>query len=150
MLKPLGLNNHRVHLKKIANYLQILAMLTQFAVGTSVDTSIRKKHSARQRDWDERLGVFESMNLGTTLSLFIAIEPSRRGVEFLRIIFKFQKENKVSSSLVYIPALKSKIRQFLVVVVQKRQRNVQSSEIHVQSCCFAYCHLFLFLTFSLP
>ena len=32
-------------------------------------------------------------------------------------------------------SLKSKIRQFLFVVGQKRQRNVQNSEMQVQSCC---------------
>ena len=30
------------------------------------------------------------------------------------------------------------IRHFHVVVVQKRERNVQKSVMHVQSCCFAY------------
>ena len=35
-------------------------------------------------------------------------------------------------------SLKGKIRQFHVVVVQKRQRNKQKTEMHVQSCCFAY------------
>ena len=32
----------------------------------------------------------------------------------------------------------SNIRQFHVVVVQKRQRNVQESDMHLQRCCFAY------------
>ena len=36
------------------------------------------------------------------------------------------------------------IRHFHVVAVQRRQRNVQKSVMHVQSCCFA------FLPFSLP
>ena len=30
------------------------------------------------------------------------------------------------------------MRHFDVLVVQKRQRNVQKSVMHVQSCCFAY------------
>ena len=30
------------------------------------------------------------------------------------------------------------MRHFHVVVVQKRERNVQKSVMHVQSCCFAY------------
>ena len=39
----------------------------------------------------------------------------------------------------FTSSLKSKIRQSHVEVVQKRQRNVQKkSEMHEQSCCFAY------------
>ena len=40
------------------------------------------------------------------------------------------------------PATKREIRQFHVVVVQRRQRNVSKNVMHVQSCCFAnltYC-----------
>ena len=33
-------------------------------------------------------------------------------------------------------SIKHEIRHFFVVVVQKRQRNVQKSVMHVQSCCF--------------
>ena len=39
--------------------------------------------------------------------------------------------------------MKREIGQFHVVVVQQRQRNVQKSVIHVQSCCFAYLNLLL-------
>ena len=35
-------------------------------------------------------------------------------------------------------SIKHEIRYFHVVVAQKRQRNVQKSVMHVQSCCFAY------------
>ena len=38
--------------------------------------------------------------------------------------------------------IKREIRHFHVVVFQLRQRNVQKSVMHVQSCCFAnqtYC-----------
>ena len=40
--------------------------------------------------------------------------------------------------------MKCQIRQFHVVVVQKRQRNVQKSVMHLQSCCFALLNLFFF------
>ena len=36
---------------------------------------------------------------------------------------------------------KCEIRQFHVAVVQRRQRNVQKSVMHVQSCCFANLNL---------
>ena len=40
-------------------------------------------------------------------------------------------------SLVFTSSEKREIRQFHVVVVHWRQRNVQKSVMHVQSCCFA-------------
>ena len=44
---------------------------------------------------------------------------------------------------------KREIRHFHVVLVQARQRNVQKSVMHVQSCCFGYLNQLLFLPFSL-
>ena len=52
-------------------------------------------------------------------------------------------ERKFHSSL-FTPSIKREIRHFLVVVVQWRQRNVQKSVIHVQSCCFANLNPLLF------
>ena len=60
------------------------------------------------------------------------------GVEFFRNIAKFQKRNKISSLLVYILHKTREIGYFHVVVVQIWQRNVQKSEIHVQSCRFSH------------
>ena len=40
--------------------------------------------------------------------------------------------------------------QFHIVVVQRRQRNVQNSVIHVQSCCFCQSNPLAFLPSSLP
>ena len=41
------------------------------------------------------------------------------------------------SPVVFPSSTKREIRHFYVVVVQRRQRNVQKSVMHVQSCCFA-------------
>ena len=41
------------------------------------------------------------------------------------------------SCLVFPFSTEREIRHFLVVVVQRRQRNVQKNVMHVQSCCFA-------------
>ena len=40
--------------------------------------------------------------------------------------------------------IKREIRKFHVEVMQQRQRNVQKSVMHVQSCCFANLNLVLF------
>ena len=45
--------------------------------------------------------------------------------------------------------LKKKICQFHFVAAQQRQRNVQKSVLHVQSCCFVNLNI-AFMTFSLP
>ena len=70
-----------------------------------------------------------------SLTLSNVGEPSRSWISKTHI--QVEKENKISSSLVYVLS-KSKIRQFQVAVVQKRQGNVQKSEMHAQNCCFAY------------
>ena len=44
----------------------------------------------------------------------------------------------------FTSSIKREFRQFHLVVVQWRQRNVQKSLMHVQSCCFAYLNLLLF------
>ena len=45
--------------------------------------------------------------------------------------------------------MKREIRHFHVVVVQKRERNVQKSVMHVQSCFLLIKPIVFFLTFSL-
>ena len=65
------------------------------------------------------------------------------GVEFYRTASKFKKR-KESCCLLFPSSTKREIRQFHVVVVQRRQRNVQKSVMHVQSCCFACLNLLLF------
>ena len=52
--------------------------------------------------------------------------------EFQVTISKLRKRNKISSLLVYV-LHKREIRHFHVVVVQKRERNVQKSVMHVRS-----------------
>ena len=53
-------------------------------------------------------------------------------------------KEKESCCLLFPSSTKREIRQFHVVVVQRRQRNVQKSVMHVQTCCFACLNLSLF------
>ena len=59
------------------------------------------------------------------------------GVEFLRTVSKFRK--KEGDCFVFMSSIKCEIRPFHVIdiVVQRQQRNVEKSVMHVQSCCFA-------------
>ena len=52
-------------------------------------------------------------------------------------LYRSSGKEKESCCLVFPSSTKREIRHFHVVVVQRRQRNVQKSVMHVQSCCFA-------------
>ena len=54
-------------------------------------------------------------------------------------------KEKESRSLVFTSSTKREIRQFHVVVVQRRQGTVPKSVMHVQSCCFASLNLLFFI-----
>ena len=70
------------------------------------------------------------------------------GAEFLSTIYPSSRERKFSHCL-FKSFTKREIRHFHVVVLQWRQKNVQPSVMHVQSCCFALSSHFFF-TFSSP
>ena len=55
----------------------------------------------------------------------------------------FERERKVRRHL-FTFSINREIRHFHVVVVQWRQRNVQKTVLHVQSCCFANQTFFFF------
>ena len=83
----------------------------------------------------------DSTAIRTSLSFYIAIIPTYLlcktvanlpEFEFQKTIFKFRKRNKISFCLSTF-FIKREINQILVVVVQKRQRNVQKRVRHVRS-----------------
>ena len=62
----------------------------------------------------------------------------------LRNCIKVQENKKESCCLVFPSSTKREFRYFHVVLVQRRQRNVQKSVMHVQSCCLADLNPLLF------
>ena len=52
-------------------------------------------------------------------------------------LFQSSGKEKENCCFVFPSSTKREIRHFHVVVVQRRQRNVQKKVMHVQSCCFA-------------
>ena len=59
------------------------------------------------------------------------------GVEFLRTVSNWLKQDfKENRCFVFTSQTKREIRRFHVIVVQRRQRNVQKSVLQVQSSCF--------------
>ena len=57
-------------------------------------------------------------------------------------------KKKKENCLVFTSSIKREIRQFHVVVVKQRQKNVQKSVMHVQNCCFPLSKAVAFLLFS--
>ena len=53
-------------------------------------------------------------------------------------------KEKESPCLVVLSSTKRDISHFYGLVVQRQQRNVQESVMHMQSCCFANLNLLLF------
>ena len=52
-------------------------------------------------------------------------------------LYQSSGKEKESCCLLFPSSTKREIGHFHVVVVQRRQRNVQKSVMYVQSCCFA-------------
>ena len=85
-------------------------------------------------------------------SNFITLIPSRLIVWMLAIFFEADSKGlhqssakeKESCCLVFPSSTNREIGHFHVLVVQWRQRNVQKSLMHVQTCCFANLNLMFF------
>ena len=67
--------------------------------------------------------------------LLCQMQTNSSGAKFLSTISKLIKRKKIMS-LMFTFFTKREIRHFHVVVVQWRLRNVQTSVMHVQNCCF--------------
>ena len=76
---------------------------------------------------------FDSSNAGKFFS-----ELNSKG------LYQNSAKEKESCCLVFPSLTKYEIRHFHVIVVERRQRNVQKSVMHVQICCFANINLLLF------
>ena len=59
-------------------------------------------------------------------------------------LYRSWGRKKESRCLVIMSSTKLEIRNFLVVVGERRQRNVQKCVMHVQNCCFVDINLLLF------
>ena len=94
-------------------------------------------------------------------SNFIALIPTRSTRQILALFWKLNSKrlyqtsgkDKKSRWLVFTSWTKREIRHFHVVVVQRRQRNVQKSGvIQLQSCCFSnlktYCFFAVLAAFA--
>ena len=110
----------------------------------------KRRRRLRERLFKSKVALLQKLYRAYSISF----NSSNVGNFFLDLNSKklYQSSGKENESRcrVFTSSTKRKIRHFYVVVVQRQQRNVQKSVMHVQSCCFAkLLKPIAFLTFSL-
>ena len=103
------------------------------------DLTIRLRRRPWQRRWKIAPASFQTISRLSQVAQLL----KRRKV-MLELRRGVQKEMVEFIALPFPSSKKLKIWSFHVVVVQERQRSVQKSVMHVQSCCFANLILLLF------
>ena len=95
-----------------------------------------RRQGQRERHLELEFALFQTSSL-----LFYLVQFVKYGRIFLELILndfiQGQKQEKGNRCLVFTSTITREFKKFHVVVVQGRQRNVQESVMHVQSCCFA-------------
>ena len=114
-LSLLTLRSHDLTMK-----LFIAKNLLAYATATAAKTSVKK--------WTRAFSNF--INL-ISFHLICQMLGNFSGVNSKRTVPEIRKRKRKLSN----------VRRFHVAVVQQRQRNVQKSVLHVQSCCFANLNL---------
>ena len=128
---------------------QYLNFFHQSHYNTAYYTPVNRelKQWRRQRQW-KRLSKSEFPLFQNSSPLLNSFNLTNVGDFFQELNSKglhlsSQKE-KEDCCGVFTSSIKREIRKFHAAVVQWRQRNVQKSVMHVQSCCFANLNLLLF------
>ena len=96
----------------------------------------RRRRRLRKRHLKSEFALHQTLS-----RLFHLVQFVKRWHFFWSWILKdYQSSGKERQSccLLFTSSTKREIRYFHVVVVHWRQRNVQKSVMHVQSCCFVY------------
>ena len=110
--------------------------------------NIRELKQQRRRRLRKRHLKSEFALLQTLSILFQLVQFVKCWHFFLELnskrLYRSSGKEKESRCLVFTSSTKREIRHFHDVVVQRRQRNVQKSVMHVQSCCFANPNPLLF------
>ena len=104
----------------------------------SRELTIRQRRRPWQRRWKIAPASFQTISRLSQVAQLL----KRREV-MLELKREFQKEMVEFIALPFPSSKKLKIWSFHVVVAQERQRSVQKSVMHVQSCCFANLILLL-------
>ena len=103
----------------------------------------QRRRRLRKRHLKSEFAVLQSLSRLFYLVYFVKYWQMFLELYSEGLYQSFGKE-KESCCLVFWSSIKREIRNFHVVVVQRRQRNAQTSVMHVQSCCFANLDLRFF------
>ena len=113
------------------------------------DLKIRGWRRQQKRRWKSEFTLFQSSSRLLQVTNFVKCRLTLLTLNPYKDHIQVQKERGNFVVARVTSCLKREIRHFHVVVVQWRQRNVQKSVMHVQSCCLVIKPI-AFLTFSLP
>ena len=127
------------------NYLNREKSLCQVAIIAKFSDDKKPKTSLKKwiRTVSNFIGLIQflfylSNNVGEIFLIFFLGGGGGRGVESERTLSKFKKrKRKFLCCVTYSIKQAREISNFHVAVVQRRQRHVEKSMIHVQSYCFS-------------
>ena len=98
---------------------------------------LRKRHSKSEFGLLQTLSrLFQLVQFVKCWQIFLELNSKR--------LYQSSGKEKESRCLVFTSSTKREIRHFHVVVVQRRQRNVQKRVMNVQRCCFGNLNLLFF------
>ena len=118
-----------------------VACLSRSRLGEFREFKQRLRRRLRKRHLKSEFALLQtlprySISFNSSLNCWqILLELNSKG------LYQSSGKEKESCCLMFPSSTKREIRHFHVVVVQQRQRNVQKSVMHVQSCCFANLNL---------
>ena len=118
------------------------------AKNKSLEVELSEEKQMRQ-DKEQEVGQFSTILLKSLYrdnsnSLTLSNPSELFWAELLRTIFKFRKRKKKFSYRLFTSSIKREIRNFPVVVVQWRQRNVQKKRDARAELLFCLFNLLLF------
>ena len=127
--------------------MKLIVFLSFSLPSASLDLKVPIREKRRRWRLPKRHSKSEFVLLQTLSGLFHLVQFAKCGQFFLELnskrLYQSSGKEKESRCFVFTSSTKLEIRHFHVVVVLRRQRNVQKSVMNEQSCCFANLTLFL-------
>ena len=134
--------------KVVVFLMKLIVFLTFSLPSVSLDLKVPIREKQRRRRVRKRHSKSEFALLQTLSRLFHLVQFVKFWQMFLELnskrLYQSSGKGKECRCFVFTSSTKREIRHFHVVVVLRRQRNVQKSVMHVQRCCFANLNLLLY------
>ena len=101
------------------------------------DFKIQRRDGDKERRLKSEFAIFQSLQRLFPTTYFVKCRRTLLKLNFKGPYSSSEREIKFHRCL-FTSSIKREIRHFHVVVVQKRERNVQKSVMQVRSCCFVH------------